>query len=84
MPNEGHRDCYGTMLPDPREVRRGGGTRGKAFSLLLAPPSGLYRKRPEVSEDAEEWEDCLCCEEFDTCYRLCMARAVMRGMTANL
>ena len=78
-----HKACYGTMFPDPRSVSSDQGGRGKVFSLHFVQPLGLSRSRPQVREGPAEWDDCLRCPEFDSCYRLGMARIALHGLAED-
>jgi hypothetical protein len=84
MNNHEHKACYGTMLPDPKLISREREAGGKVFSLHFVQPIGLSRSRPQVREDPAQWDDCLRCAEFDSCYRLCMARIALRGLAEDV
>ena len=66
--------------PRPALISREREAEGKVFSLHFVQPTGLCRSRPQVREDLAEWDSCLRCVEFDSCYRLCMARLALRGL----
>lgn len=84
MNHNQHNPCYGTMLPDPRLVSRDGGGAGKVFSLHVDTPPGLGPRHPQVRENLAEWDNCLGCPEFDSCYRLSLARVALQGLAEDL
>ena len=50
--------------------------RGKVFSFEL-DRTGLARSGRAISADIAQWDDCLDCKEFDSCYRFCMAKLLL-------
>ena len=72
-----HKDCYGTMFHDTLQFQENVPMRGKVFSFEL-DRSGLSRSSRRVGVDALEWDDCLDCQEFEHCYKLCMARLLLQ------
>jgi len=66
-----HKKCFGTMLPSV--LNRTANDAGKAFRFEITPHglSAAYRK---VIVDLTEWDDCMACEEFESCYRLCAVK----------
>ncbi|QDU57498.1 hypothetical protein [Aeoliella mucimassa] len=70
-----HKSCYGQMFPsdmdNPPADRR---VSGKVFAYESQPPIGICAAKRETFVDQQEWDDCLACEEFDHCYRLCLAK----------
>lgn len=74
-----HKSCYGTMLPEPFPTEQQPESerpeyRGKVFSLEAITPAGMMPQRRWVVTNLDEWDDCLQCPEFGSCYKLCMAR----------
>jgi len=66
--------CYGTMFPETL----GGGAdnvtvTGKVFGYDTAP-RGLARPKRTPNVDTKEWEVCMQCEAFDSCYKLSSAK----------
>ncbi len=47
--------------------------KGKVFTFEL-DRIGLARSGRTISADIAEWDDCIECEEFDHCYKFCMAK----------
>lgn len=70
--------CYGTMFPDVVAPFDTGIRRGKALSFEIKN-IGLARgeRRVEVSE--KEWDDCLGCPDFETCYKLSTAKLMLQN-----
>jgi hypothetical protein len=66
--------CYGPMFPETLGDGVDNGTvTGKVFGYDTAPRGLAVPKRiPNV--DTKEWEDCLQCEAFDSCYKLSSAK----------
>lgn len=77
-----HKPCYGTMFPDPRNVSFDGANSGKVFSLVVVSPPGLCRAARDVEVNLEEWDDCTQCPEFDSCYKLSVARSSLENAVA--
>jgi hypothetical protein len=67
------------MLPARADGPPGTTFRGKAVSLtvLASPPSGQPDRQVDVN--TEQWDDCLTCREFDSCYMLCSARLALQS-----
>ena len=65
--------CYGTMLPDLSHEHLNQRNEGKAFSLLVKS-GGINVQSRTVTVKPEEWDDCLQCPDYRTCYDLGMAR----------
>ena len=66
-----HKKCYGTMLPSV--LNRTTDDAGKAFRFKITP-HGLSAPHRQVIVDLAEWDDCMACEEFESCYRLCTVK----------
>ena len=81
MNNTEHKDCFGTIFPERIQV---GEHQGKVFSLRIDAPAGMMSARPQIETDVPQWDDCSECPEFESCYRLCMARiALQNAVSAN-
>ncbi len=69
-----HKHCFGSIFPDHIQgVER----QGKVFSLCIDAPPGTMRCHPHIETDIRQWDDCRQCPEFESCYRLCMARIAL-------
>lgn len=72
-----HKSCYGTIFP-PNLIRSKMNRRvsGKVFAYETRLPGGIGDADRETFVDPDEWDACLACEEFEHCYRLCLAKLV--------
>ena len=77
MTTRTHKDCYGTMFHETLHFQENTPMRGKVFSFELGRV-GLARSDRSMTADIAEWDDCLDCEEFEHCYRLCMAKLLLQ------
>jgi hypothetical protein len=82
MGSHDHKDCYGSMFPDPAGRAVGREQGGKVFFVTQSTPSGMIRPPRRVELDMTQWDDCLACPEFDGCYKLCMARLALETALA--
>ena len=78
-----HKTCYGTMFPASASAARDPRTGGKVFSFALVGPVGVFPRKRRVEVNRVEWDDCLSCPEFDSCYRLGMARLALETAAAT-
>ncbi len=68
--------CYGTMFPDLTRLRHGQISEGKAIvALVTGSGTGAQGRSLEVKRD--EWDRCLTCLDYRTCYDLSLAKLVM-------
>jgi hypothetical protein len=51
--------------------------RGKVFSFEL-DRVGLARSGRKMNANLAEWDNCIDCEEFEHCYRFCMAKLMLQ------
>jgi len=72
-----HKPCYGTMFPDVLHFDENIPMKGKVFSFELGRV-GMARSSRKIEADIIEWNDCLECEEFDHCYKLCSAKLLLQ------
>ena len=77
-----HKACYGTMFHDTLHYNIGMEMKGKAFSFELVQ-LGLARQDRQVEVDIAQWDDCVACDEFDHCYRLCMAKLTLAAAISD-
>ena len=73
-----HKSCYGTMFHDALHFSVNRPMSGKVFSFEIES-EGLARTDRRVSADLVEWDDCLECPEFNSCYRLCIAKLLLQA-----
>ena len=65
--------CYGKMLPDFGTEHFNEWNQGKAFSVMIES-SGIGVQSYTLKSKPDEWEDCLVCADYRTCYDLSMAK----------
>lgn len=69
--------CYGAMFPDVVAPVEKGIHNGKAFSFEVKS-IGLARAERHVEVSEDEWEDCLGCPDFETCYKRSSAKLMLQ------
>lgn len=79
-----HKSCFGTMVPSILSLRIDEPTPGKAFSVFLGRPHGVFVTEHRVQVDLEQWGDCTACEEFEDCHRLCTTRLALESAVAGM
>ncbi len=79
MSEQVHRECYGTMFPDPLHPENDRRSKGKVFSYLLTQAGGFVRNDRNVTADIAQWDDCRSCPEFEHCYQLCLGRLMLQA-----
>jgi hypothetical protein len=79
-----HKQCYGTMFPNPLRATNDAVNAGKAFSFVVISPGGMCRAVRRVEVNREEWDDCTQCPEFEDCYRLGMAKLALEAAVSNI
>lgn len=77
-----HKSCYGTMFHELLHFQENEPMQGKVFSFEL-DRSGLARSNRRITADIAEWDDCIECEEFDHCYKFCMAKLLLQNALEN-
>jgi hypothetical protein len=65
--------CYEKMFPDFAHEHLNQRNHGKAFSVLVES-AGIGVQRRTLMPKPDEWEDCLHCPDYRTCYDLSMAK----------
>ena len=69
-------DCYGKMFPSVAGPAHNRTVRGKAFGFRRDVP-GVVASRHAAVLDAEAWQQCVACPNFDACYRLSLGALLM-------
>jgi hypothetical protein len=77
MTDRNHKSCYGTMFHDVLHFQENAPMKGKVFAFEL-DRNGLSRSSRSIKADIAEWDDCLECEEFDHCYKFCIAKLLLQ------
>jgi hypothetical protein len=83
MRNNEHRECFGTMFPDDLHLKNNQENKGKVFTVCIELVSGFGRGDRSIGADIEQWDDCQQCAEFDSCYKLCLAKATLESIVAS-
>jgi hypothetical protein len=78
-----HRDCFGTMFPDDLHLKNNQPNKGKVFTVLVELVGGFSRGDRRIQADIEQWDDCQQCPEFDSCYKLCLAKVALESAVAT-
>ena len=74
-----HPECYGSMFPSVLALREGLPTSGTVFSVVLERAGGLWRSHRAVRADVKRWDECLQCADFESCYKLSMAKLALES-----
>ena len=80
-----HKECFGTMFPDDLHLQVNKPNRGKVFTVSMEEiTGGIVHPRTDrsIKADIEEWDDCQKCPEFDSCYKLCLAKVTLESAIA--
>lgn len=75
-----HKECFGTIFPQRIQP---GHNDAKVFSVQIDLPAGMMRRTEVFDTDVAQWDDCQQCPEFDSCYKLCMARIAFESFVAE-
>lgn len=78
-----HRDCFGTMFPDDLHLKSNQPNEGKVFTVWVELIGGFNRGDRKIKADIEQWDDCQQCPEFDSCYKLCLAKTTLESVVAT-
>ncbi len=82
MNAKNHKSCYGTMFHELLHFQENEPMQGKVFAFEL-DRSGLARSNRRITANIAEWDDCIECEEFDHCYKFCMAKLLLQNAVEN-
>ena len=77
MTDRNHKSCYGTMFHEVLHFQENASMKGKVFAFEL-DRAGLSRSGRSIKAYIAEWDDCLACEEFDHCYKFCIAKLLLQ------
>jgi hypothetical protein len=78
-----HRACYGAMFPDTLHAVADRPRKGKVFAYTLLSAGELHRAGGKTEVNHAAWDECVCCPEFEHCYKLSMAKLALDGAVAN-
>jgi hypothetical protein len=84
MSQKEHRDCFGKMFPDDLHLKDNEPNKGKVFTVFMGFQGGMIPRRTDrsIEADIEQWDDCQQCPEFESCYKLCMAKVTLESAIA--
>lgn len=74
-----HPDCYGNMFPDFTRLKRFQKLEGRAFTAVVTG-SGVGPSGRNLEVKREEWEHCVACPDYHTCYDLSLAKLEMNDV----
>ena len=77
------KECFGTMFPDDLHLRNNEPNKGKVFSVWVKLTGGFSRGDRRIEADIEQWDDCRQCSEFESCYKLCLAKVTLESVVAT-
>lgn len=85
MSKVSHKECFGKMFPDDLHLRHNTPNSGKVFTVQLNTVGGVMQVSADrsVQVDIDEWDDCQQCQEFSSCYQLCVARVTLESAIVN-
>lgn len=83
MNQNDHKDCFGKMFPDDLHLKNNQPNKGKVFLVWVDLAGGMIRSDRRVSADIAEWDDCRQCPEFESCYKLCLAKTTLESVVAT-
>ena len=78
-----HKTCYGTIFPDVPRFQDSGLSGGKVFGVRITSSGGLAGPARDAELDVDEWDDCQQCEEFESCYKLCLAKLSLKSVLST-
>lgn len=71
-----HPGCYGRMFPDITLLRHGKLAEGQVFGAMVTG-SGIGAEGRSLEVKRDEWDRCLTCLDYRTCYDLSLAKFLM-------
>ncbi len=85
MSNVTHKECFGKMFPDDLHLKHNTPNSGKVFTVKLHRVGSMMPVIADrsIETNIEEWDDCQQCPEFDSCYKLCLAKVTLESAIIN-
>ena len=85
MSNMSHKECFGKMFPDDLHLKHNRPNAGKVFTVRLKRSSGVMPTTTDrtIAVNVEQWDDCHQCKEFESCYKLSLARVTLESAIIN-
>ena len=78
-----HKKCFGAMFPEDLHLQTDQPSKGKVFSAVMHRAGGMWRIGERIQADIAEWDDCQQCPEFESCYKLCLAKVALESAVAS-
>ena len=80
-----HKECFGKMFPDDLHLKHNAANEGKVFTVRLETAGSVVQVSADrsIETDIGEWDDCQQCPEFDSCYKLCLARVTLESVVVT-
>lgn len=69
-------ECYGEMFPNLSHLHWNVPIRGAVFSCEFTKPGPLISDR-NIDTDLDQWDRCVACPEFASCYPLSLAKLAL-------
>ena len=70
-------ECYGNLFPDLHNLQFSEKQAGKAFTATLSRQYGYGPYISAVDVNLPQWESCVACEHYRTCYDLSAAKLML-------
>jgi hypothetical protein len=70
-------ECYGNLFPDLHNLELSETQVGKAFTATLRRSYGMGPYTAELHVNSAQWEQCVACEHYRTCYDLSAAKLML-------
>ncbi len=84
MTHRQHKECFGTIFPDPLHHENERPVRGKVFGYELKnSPGACFRADRTVSLDVAAWDECHECRELQECYMLGIGKLALEAAIAK-
>jgi len=73
------------MFPDDLHLKHNAPNKGKVFTVCLKTAGGVMplSTNRSIETNVEEGDDCQQCQEFDSCYKLCVAKVTVESAIVN-
>jgi len=71
------------MFPDDLHLRSDAPNKGKVFTVRMERAGGVIRSDRSIETNVKECDACRQCPEFDSCYKLCLAKATLESAIAT-
>ena len=85
MSDLNHKECFGKMFPNGLHLKHSTLNGGNVFAAQLSRANGTMPLTSDraIEINVNQWDDCQLCLEFDSCYKLCLARVALESAIVN-